>query len=137
MGITNGNANQVLKVSPIIFLDEQELLTKRDAKIELGLDLNKKTIFVQLGSGNYVDVTASYKYAIEYLRTYPDVEIVLGKTPLTLEGLTGDRDLKIIEKYPISKYFKAFDFIISATGYNIFHECMMLGIPAIFSADYY
>ena len=132
LGITNSNANKVLKVSPIIFLDREELLKKRDAKLELGLDSNKKAVFIQLGSGNYVDVTASYKYAIECLRTYPDVEIVLGKTPLTLDGLTSNGDWKIIEKYPISKYFQAFDFIISATGYNVFHECMMFGIPAIF-----
>jgi UDP:flavonoid glycosyltransferase YjiC (YdhE family) len=132
LGMTNADCDRVLKVPPIVFLDTQELLEKEQAKIELGLDLSKKSVFIQLGSGNYVDVTPSYKYSIECLRKYPNVEIVLGKTPLNLNEFAFDRDIKIIEKYPISKYFKAFDFIISATGYNVFHECMLFGIPALF-----
>jgi UDP:flavonoid glycosyltransferase YjiC (YdhE family) len=132
LGMTNVDSNRVLKVPPIIFLDEQELLERDQAKAELGLDPFKKSVFIQLGSGNYVDVTPSYKYSIECLKKYSDVEIILGKTPLTLNEFTFDQDIKIIEKYPISKYFKAFDFIISATGYNVFHECILLGIPALF-----
>ncbi len=132
LGMTNVDSNRVLKVSPIVFLEEQELLERDRAKAELGLDPAKKSVFIQLGSGNYVDVTPSYRYCIEFLKKYSEVEIVLGKTPLTLNDSTFDRDIKIIEKYPISKYFKAFDFLISATGYNVFHECMLFGIPAIF-----
>jgi UDP:flavonoid glycosyltransferase YjiC (YdhE family) len=127
------NQSGILKeVAPIVYLNSEELIEAEQAKKELDLDLNKKSVFVQLGSGNYVDVTPSYKCAIEHLKSYSDVEIVLGKSPITRDNFADQENVVIIEAYPISKYFKAFDFLISATGYNTFHECMTFGVPAIF-----
>ena len=120
------------EVAPIVYLDSAELIAKQEAKQKLGLNPDKKSVFLQLGSGNYVDVTPSYKCAIEHLKSYPDVEIVLGKSPIANENFAEDSDIAIVEAYPISKYFKAFEFMISATGYNTFHECMTFGLPTIF-----
>jgi UDP-N-acetylglucosamine:LPS N-acetylglucosamine transferase len=34
--------------------------------------------------------------------------------------------------FPISRYFAAFDFSVSAAGYNTFHEVIAQGLPTIF-----
>ncbi len=125
-------SEKLKEVAPIVYLDSAELIAKPEAKQKLGLNPNKKSVFIQLGSGNYVDVTPSYKCSIEHLRSYPDVEIVLGKSPIANDNFAEDSNIVIIEAYPISKYFNAFEFMISATGYNTFHECMTFGLPTIF-----
>jgi predicted glycosyltransferase len=40
-------------------------------------------------------------------------------------------DIAIVRKFPISRYFAAFDFAAIATGYNSFHETLSLGLPSI------
>ena len=125
-------SQKLKEVAPIVYLDSAELIANPEAKQKLGLNPNKKSVFIQLGSGNYVDVTPSYKCSIEHLKSYPDVEIVLGKSPIANDNFAEDPQIVIVEAYPISKYFNAFDFMISATGYNTFHECMTFGLPTIF-----
>ena len=41
-------------------------------------------------------------------------------------------NVKIIRDYPNSMYFKGFDAVISAGGYNSYHEARNLGIPTLF-----
>lgn len=125
-------SEKLKEVPPIVYLDSAELIAKQEAKQKLGLNPNKKSVFIQLGSGNYVDVTPSYKCSIEHLKSYSDVEIVLGKSPIANDNFAKDSNIVIIEAYPISKYFNAFEFMVSATGYNTFHECMTFGLPTIF-----
>jgi UDP-N-acetylglucosamine:LPS N-acetylglucosamine transferase len=38
----------------------------------------------------------------------------------------------VVSGLPLSQYFNAFDFSISAAGYNTFHEVMAFGLPTIF-----
>ena len=40
-----------------------------------------------------------------------------------------------LRDFPISKYLDAFDFAISAAGYNTFHENLHAGLPTIFVAN--
>jgi UDP-N-acetylglucosamine:LPS N-acetylglucosamine transferase len=64
-----------------------------------------------------------------------------GITPYIAEWIMGSEIPRIwpsavyMRVYPLAKYFSAFDFCISAAGYNSFHELIIYGIPTIFIAN--
>jgi len=43
-------------------------------------------------------------------------------------------DTLVVAGYPLSRYLKAFDFCISAAGYNTFHEAITFAVPTVFVA---
>ena len=43
--------------------------------------------------------------------------------------------VKRLRGFPLSRYFNAFDFTISAAGYNSFNEIISFALPAIFMAN--
>jgi UDP-N-acetylglucosamine--N-acetylmuramyl-(pentapeptide) pyrophosphoryl-undecaprenol N-acetylglucosamine transferase len=40
-------------------------------------------------------------------------------------------EVHLIQHYPNSRFFEAFDLAISAAGYNTVHELLFFGVPAI------
>ena len=42
------------------------------------------------------------------------------------------RNLRYLSAFPNARHFRAFDFAVSAAGYNSFHELLHYGLPTIF-----
>ncbi|MFC1964499.1 methyltransferase domain-containing protein [Chloroflexota bacterium] len=130
-GIIHDSTERIV-VPPIVFLDRKELLPREDVIAKLGLNPTKKTVFVQLGSGNKGDHTTEIEMIIDTLRQFDSVQVVLSQSLISKNDMYTYEDIKILKDYPNSRYYMAFDLAISASGYNTFNELMYFGIPSIF-----
>ncbi len=123
--------------SPVSLYKKSEALNRIDSRKELGLDLNRPAVLVQLGTGDS-DMNQNMTAALEGLRGWSDLQIVLTKEPkdkfgntLIPEGLS----VKVVRYFPLSRVLKAFDGAIAATGYNSVHELLPAAIPTVFISN--
>nr|WP_243153534.1 glycosyltransferase [Senegalia massiliensis] len=118
--------------NPVIYLEKTELLSKEEVRKKLQIPKGYKIVYVQLGAGNIDDINSTINKVLKILEQKEDVYIVMGESIIGKRlNIFQDR-LLVIRDYPNSRYFKAFDMAISATGYNTFHELMYFGVPSIF-----
>jgi len=123
---------EVLTSSPIVLLDHSDLLTREQARYRLGIPLDCRAVYVQLGAGQINDISSEIRMTIDALLKYDNLHVILG------ESMIGDRidiempNLHIIRDYPNAQYFNGFDAVIQAGGYNSFHETRAFGLPALF-----
>lgn len=134
-GITAALRDEALCVNPIRLLTPADLLTREAATAEIGLDPLRPAVLVQLGSGYQRDLLALLDQMIGVLRGQPRLQICVaewanGTLPLTLWP-----DVTVLRGFPLSQYIRAFDFCISAAGYNAFHEMIGFSVPTIFVAN--
>jgi hypothetical protein len=134
-GPTAARRAEALVVDPIRLLDPEELLEREAAAAALGLDPARPAVLVQLGAGGNRDLVAIVDETVRRLRAFPRLQIVVvewanGQVPLSLwPGVTRLRG------FPVSQYFRAFDFAIGAAGYNGFHEAIGFALPTAFVAN--
>ena len=123
---------EILHSSPIILLDESELLTREKARYRLGIPLDCRAVYVQLGAGQINDISSEVRMTIDALLKHENLHVILG------ESMIGSRieidlpNVHIIRDYPNSQYFNGFDAVVQAGGYNSFHETRAFGLPALF-----
>lgn len=125
----------IIPVEPVRLLDEDELLTREDAAATLGLDPDKPAVLIHLGAGSNRDITRIIDVAVRVLTRLPDVQIATAEWANAPSGLSLWPEALVIEGFPISQYFNAFDFSIGAAGYNTFHEAISFELPTIFMAN--
>ena len=122
---------ETLNVPPIVLLNEEDLLSRKDARLRLMLPEKGPVVYVQLGAGRINDINSEIRLTIDSLLS-EGVSVVLGESmlgerlPVELEGVYLLRD------YPNSMFFNAFDASIQAGGYNSYHEVRKFGLPTIF-----
>ena len=123
---------EVLTSSPIVLLDRSDLLSREQARYRLGIPLDCRAVYVQLGAGQINDISSEIRMTLDALLKYDNLHVILG------ESMIGDRidiempNLHIIRDYPNAQYFNGFDAVIQAGGYNSFHETRAFGLPALF-----
>jgi UDP:flavonoid glycosyltransferase YjiC (YdhE family) len=129
---------EALEVPPIGLLDEAEILPRVAARQALGLPETSAggSVLVQLGSGTTRDLNRLLSQVIDTLRCFPGLEIVLAQWLNTTDDYRGRwRDVRLLTGFPIPRYYRAFDFTISAAGYNSFNDLLRFGVPTIFIAN--
>lgn len=122
--------SEAVPIAPITLLSGDGVLSRGEARRQLGYDDEEKIVLVTLGAGNINDIGALQETLLEWFSAKaPDWRLVLTKPPIAqADGLHGVDTLQV---YPLARYTRAFDFAVSATGYNAFHEWMVGGLPTI------
>jgi UDP-N-acetylglucosamine:LPS N-acetylglucosamine transferase len=135
-GPTANRKDSVL-TSPVSLFRQEDALTREEARKALGLDLNRPTALVQLGTGDS-DVNEKMTAALSGLLGWKDLQVILTKAPLDKDGNSlapEGLDLKVVRYFPLANVLHAFDAAICATGYNGVHELLPAQIPTVFVSN--
>ncbi len=131
-GATAMRRDEVFAVDPIGLLEDEDLFSRQEARRLLGLRPGAPAALLQLGSGTTRDVGRLADMAVESLRRLGDVEIVIARWMIADDGFDDWPGVRCLHGFPVGRYFRAFDFTLSAAGYNSFHDILRFGLPAIF-----
>jgi UDP:flavonoid glycosyltransferase YjiC (YdhE family) len=130
-GITRHHRERTLDVAPVRLLDNEQLLSREAARAELGLDPEKTALLIQLGARNNFDFQSIHNAALNHIEDRQDIQVAFGEWLISDKPVDLPNSVVRMPGYPFARYFNAFDFAISAVGYNSFHELLFAGIPTI------
>lgn len=131
-GLTTHYRERTRLVDPIRLLDSDEILERDEARRELGLDGERPATLLQLGSGNNFDYDEVRSLLLARLREVEGLQIVVAEWLISNESVPLPDGITRLKFYPIGRYLNAFDFVVSAAGYNGFHELLLSATPTIF-----
>jgi UDP-N-acetylglucosamine:LPS N-acetylglucosamine transferase len=123
--------------APVSLFRREDGLSRDDARRVLGLDLDRPTALVQLGTGDS-DVNEKVTAALSGLLGWKDLQVILTKAPIDKDGNSlapAGLDLKVVRYFPLAKVLHAFDAGICATGYNGVHELLPAQVPTVFVSN--
>jgi hypothetical protein len=115
-------------------LEVVERLPREEAARALGLDPERPTVLVTLGSGRLGNVRGPGSVVLETLLGDERWQVGVTRAAIALDGIPlGDsgRVREIRSVYPLVRYLNAFDAVVSAAGYNAVHEFLPAGLPTL------
>lgn len=72
---------------------------------------------------------------VRALQTFPDLQLAAVEWPIAGLSVPATPGVLQVSGFPLARCYRAFDFTVSAAGYNSFHELMHYGLPGIFFAN--
>jgi UDP:flavonoid glycosyltransferase YjiC (YdhE family) len=121
-----------LRVGPITLLDADEQVDRETAARALGVDPDRPCALVTLGAGNINDISSDLGILVARLMDEFDLQIVLTRPMIADDQDRFGERVTGVSVYPVSRYFRAVDMAIAASGYNAFHELVQFGVPTAF-----
>jgi hypothetical protein len=125
---------EALRVPPISLLEVMERLDRESAAAALGIDPNRPTMLLTLGSGRLGDVAGPGSTALDTVLRHSDWQVCVTNSPVAVNLVPLVDDTRVIEikgVYPLLRYLNAFDATVSAAGYNSVHELIPAGVPTL------
>lgn len=121
-----------MRVPPMSLLEVVPVLDRADAAAELGLDPDRPTLLLALGSGQPGDAVDARRVALDEAQRHEGWQVGLVNSPLAdEEGGEVPGAVALRGVYPLMRYLTAFDAAVSAAGYNSVHELIPGGVPTL------
>jgi hypothetical protein len=131
-GLTAKSRERARIVDPVVLLDRWEILPREVARRELGLDLERPAVLIQLGAGNNYDYESVRRLVLGYLAGRDDLQVVVADWLMSNQTVDMPPGVLRLRRFPLARWFGAFDAAISAVGYNSYHELIFAGVPTLF-----
>lgn len=131
-GPTVATRGLVRQVGPILLADPSEALSREDAAAEVGIEPDTLNVLLMPGAMNNFDSVAFWQDAVRELSGWPRTRVVLAEWAISDRKLDLPPSVLVRRGFPFSRWFRAFDFCLTAGGYNSFNEVLANGLPAIF-----
>ncbi len=121
----------LVPVPPILSMPAADRLSRAAARRLLGLPEDGTLALLQLGAGSNFDMSLARETALDALRTL-DCGVVELVSPARAEAVLPTFPLHHIRTvFPAFLYQRAFDFSVSAVGYNAYHEIIAGALPSL------
>ena len=117
-------------VPPVCLLQDDELLSKADARRSLGLELNGRYVLFSLGAGNLNDFGDVANRLIQRFDS-AGFTVVWARAPITVSDVDLPDGVESISVYPLVRYLRAFDGFVGAAGYNTCCEVVQAGVSSL------
>lgn len=126
-----GQPARKVTIPPLTLLRDDELLDRDSARSSLELERDGRYALFSLGPGNVKDVSAIGRGLIDEMKSRGYV-VVWTRTPISASDMALPDGVIPISVYPLVRYMRAFDVIVSAAGYNSCCEVLQSGVPTLF-----
>jgi UDP:flavonoid glycosyltransferase YjiC (YdhE family) len=130
LGATATAGDAPTPVPPVMLLDRDELLTPAAARRALGLAADRPAVLAQLGSGNNNDIEDHLDRLVEATRRL-GLQLVVAEWLIQQHPLRRP-EVRCLRAFPNARYLRAFQLVVSAAGYNSFHELLHHGAVTLF-----
>lgn len=115
---------------PVSLLRRDELLDRYEAREALKLPREGKLALFSLGPGNLKDVSEIAQSLIDIMSGH-GFTIVWARAPISVRDVPLPEHVIPIAVYPLVRYLRAFDVLVSAAGYNACCEIVQTGVPSL------
>jgi hypothetical protein len=133
-GATVAHRRGTTSIGPVVMIDRDEYLPRDEARDHLRIPRTGRSLLISLGDTDPAEVGKFITHTkLVVNRLAPDpIHLFAPLHPLHGDLIPGTDGVTSQPVYPISRYFNAFDGVISTAGYNSFHEIVNSGMPAVF-----
>jgi UDP-N-acetylglucosamine--N-acetylmuramyl-(pentapeptide) pyrophosphoryl-undecaprenol N-acetylglucosamine transferase len=119
----------LVHVGPVLSRERWELFPRAEARARLGVDAEKRCVFVSAGGGGDTQAEVQIERTVQELSRDPSIEVVVGAGAL-YRGHPFPRVTTLPGR--AAAYALGFDAAVCAAGYNTFGELMFAGVPTAF-----
>ncbi len=127
--------DKIHHLGAIVQRDKTELLSREAACQYLGLDPKQKTACILAGGGGDSYNQDFFERMIKLMSQFKDIQVVIAAGPLYKGAEISTPQGRWFYRPDISQYWYAFDFVISAGGFNSVNELLCAQIPTLFFAQ--